>query len=137
MRLVIDANILFAALLKDATTRELLLEDDMEFFAPEYLLSEVNSILKYPRVRKRIPLNEKDLSELKSAILSRIIFIPEEAFIPFIKRSIGLVTHIEYAPYIALSLTLKIPLWSNDSALKEQRKVIIYTTSELIELLRI
>lgn len=136
MRLVIDANILVAALLKDATTRQILLEDDLEFFAPEYLLTEIERTLKNPRIRRRIPLNDKDLSELSSAIMSRVIFVPEKIFLSFIKRSLPLVTHIEDAPYIALGLALKIPLWSNDSVLKKQRKVIIYTTPELIELLQ-
>lgn len=135
MHLVIDANILVAALLKDATTREILLEEDIEFFVPECLLTEIKKILKNPKIRRRILLNDKDLSELTSIILSRIIFIPEKAFLSFIKRSILLVTHIEDAPYIALSWALKIPLWSNDSALKEQAKVKVYTTSELIRIL--
>ncbi len=136
MRLAVDANIPVAALLKDATTRQILLEDNLEFFAPEYLLDEIKKILKNPKFRKRIPLNNKDLSDLSFAILSRIIFIPEKAFLPFIKHSMPLVTHVEDAPYIALCMALKIPLWSNDSALKGQHKVIIYTTPELIMLLR-
>ena len=136
MRLAVDANILVAALLKNATTRQILLEDDLEFFAPEYLVVEIKNALRNPKIRRRIPLNDKDLSDLSSAILSRIIFIPEKIFLPFIKRSLPLVTHAEDAPYVALGLALKIPLWSNDSALKEQRKAVIYTTSELIELLQ-
>jgi len=136
MRLAVDANILVAALLKNATTRQILLEDDLEFFAPEYLLIEIKNALRNPKIRRRIPLNDKDLSDLSSAILSRIIFIPEKIFLPFIKRSLQLVAHAEDAPYVALGLALKIPLWSNDSALKEQRKVVIHTTSELIELLQ-
>jgi len=42
MRLVVDANILVAALLKDSTTRELLLEEDLELFAPECLLAGID-----------------------------------------------------------------------------------------------
>lgn len=136
MRLVIDANILLAALLKEATTRELLFEENLEFFAPECLLSEIKRTLKNPRVRRRIPLNDKDLFELTSAIFSRITFFPEKTFLSFIRRSILLVTHIEDAPYIALSLALKIPLWSNDSVLKGQSLVKVYTTTELVKFLR-
>ncbi len=93
MRLVIDANILIAALLKDATTREILLKEETEFFAPE------------------------------------------KSFLPFIKRSLSLVSHIEDAPYLALSWALRLPLWSNDAALKTQSLVQIYTTSELLDIL--
>ena len=80
MRLVVDANILVAALLKDSTTRELLLEDDLELFAPEGLLTELNNLLKNPKVRKRLPLSDTALSELSEAIFSRITFFPEASF---------------------------------------------------------
>lgn len=136
MHLVIDANILVAALLKEATTRVILLEEDMEFFAPECLLNEVKGVLKNPRVRRRIPLNDKDLSDLTSAVFSHIVFFPEKIFAPFIKRAILLVTHIEDAPYFALSLALKLPLWSNDLALKDQSLVKVYTTTEILKLLK-
>ncbi|MFA4888977.1 MAG: PIN domain-containing protein [Candidatus Omnitrophota bacterium] len=135
MRLVIDANILLAALLKNAATRELLFEETIELFAPEQLSTEVNRLLKNPKIRRRIPLNNKKLSELSAVIFARIIFVPEQTFLFFIKRSLSLVTHIEDAPYIGLCLALKIPLWSNDTDLKLQSKVKVYTTQELINLL--
>lgn len=136
MRLVIDANILVAALLKDATTREILLEENIEFFAPECLLLEIRSLLKNSKVRRRIKLSDKDLDELTSAIFNKIRFFPERQFLSSIKKSIPLVTHIEDAPYIALCLCLGLPLWTNDAALKEQPLVTILTTPELVKLLK-
>ena len=137
MRLVVDANILIAALLKDAITRELLLEETIEFIAPEHLLNEIKHLLKNPKIRKRLKLNDDELYELSSAILSRIDFIPEKIFLPLIKQSLSLVGHPEDSPYVALSLAFDIPIWSNDSALKElsSPKITVLTTSELIKLL--
>lgn len=40
MKLVIDANILFAALFKDSLTAELILSDELQLIAPEFLLEE-------------------------------------------------------------------------------------------------
>ena len=136
MRLVIDANILVAALLKDATTRQILLIENIEFFAPESLSLEIKSLLNNPKIRKRLKLTDRDLYDLTFAILSRVTLFPEKSFAAFIRQSIPLVTHIEDAPYIALSLALKIPLWSNDSALQEQTSVNVYTTPEVIKLLK-
>lgn len=135
MKFAVDANILIAAFLKDAVTRELLLKDNIKLFAPEQLLKEIKRLLKNPKIRKRLKLNDADLYDLSSAILSRIEFIPEKIFLAFIKRALSLVTHPEDAPYIALSLALKIPLWSNDSALKEQSVVKVLITAEVIKLL--
>lgn len=135
MKLVVDANILIAALLKDSTTRELLLNENMELFGPEHLLNEIKHLLKNPGIRKRLKLNDDDLHDLTSSILSRIEFVPEKFFISFIKESLSSVTHPEDAPYFALSLALKLPLWSNDSALKESSSIQVFNTSELIKFL--
>lgn len=136
MKLVVDANILIAALLKEATTRELLLNEDMTLFAPLQLLKEIKHLLNNPKIRNRLKLNDNDLHELSSAIFSRIDFIPEKIFHSFIAHSTSLVSHIEDSPYVALAMVLKIPLWSNDAALKQQPAVKVLTTTELIGLLK-
>ncbi|MCP5104970.1 MAG: hypothetical protein GY950_16405 [bacterium] len=35
------------------------------------------------------------------------------------------------APFVALALKLKIPVWSNDLHFKKQKKVMSYTTDEI------
>jgi predicted nucleic acid-binding protein len=40
MKLVVDANILFAALIKEGSTAELLISDKLQLFAPEFLFTE-------------------------------------------------------------------------------------------------
>jgi len=39
--------------------------------------------------------------------------------------------HLEDVPYLALALSLKIPLWSNESRLRKQHKVAVIPTHEL------
>lgn len=136
MKLVVDANILVAALLKNAVTRELLLREDIKFFAPLQLFKELRHLLDNPKIRKRIKLNEEGLKELSCAIFSRIDFVPENFFLAFIKEAGILVSHPEDSPYAALALALKIPLWSNDSALKQQSAIKVFTTLELLKALK-
>ena len=42
MRLVLDTNILIAALIKDSLTRQIIFLPDFEFLLPEYALEELN-----------------------------------------------------------------------------------------------
>ncbi len=44
MKLVVDANILFSALLRDSGTRKLLLDRRLSLFAPKFLLLEYQNI---------------------------------------------------------------------------------------------
>jgi len=43
-----------------------------------------------------------------------------------------LAAHVEDAPYLALALWKRIPLWSNDKGMKLQSRVKVFTTSQLI-----
>lgn len=40
MRLVLDTNILFTALINDSLTGELIIKDELQLYAPEFLLDE-------------------------------------------------------------------------------------------------
>jgi len=57
LKLVVDANILFASLIKDSLTAELLVSDKLNLYAPEFLFDE---FIKYEQLymRKRIVLRE-------------------------------------------------------------------------------
>ena len=40
MRLIVDANILFSALIKDSSTAKILVDDKFKLYAPEFLFEE-------------------------------------------------------------------------------------------------
>ncbi len=58
MDLVVDANILFAAIIKDSTTRKLLFHKTLHLHAPDFLLEELaeykDEILKKTANRSRV-----------------------------------------------------------------------------------
>ena len=47
MKLIVDTNILISSLLKDSTVIEILLNESLNFYLPEIVLSEVNKYLTY------------------------------------------------------------------------------------------
>jgi predicted nucleic acid-binding protein len=136
LELVVDANILLASFLKEAITRELLLDARLTLFAPEYLISETSRHLKKNApLRKRISLSNDELQELLIFLTSRITTIPSKTYSREFKEALNLAPHKEDAPYLALALSMQIPIWSNDKGLKIQSKVKVYSTSELITFL--
>ena len=136
MQLVVDANVLLASLLKEAVTRELLLDSRLSLFAPEHLISETLRHLKSnAAVRKRIHLSGQALEELFYFLTQEIETTPKKSYSACMKEALSLAPHAEDAPYLALALSLNLPIWSNDKGLKYQNKVIVYSTSELIKLL--
>jgi len=79
MQLIVDANILIAAFLKSATTRELLFDEELELFVPEYFAMEVSWTIKEDKsLRKYIALPKAEIEELLTFLLECIRIIPEE-----------------------------------------------------------
>lgn len=137
MELVVDANVLVAAFLRAATTRELLLDDRLVLQAPEWSLMEAERVLTTPRLRRRLGgLSQADVRSLLAHISARIRVLPAATYHARIGDAERVTPDITDVPYLAMALHLNVPLWSNDAALKEQTVVPIYTTRELIELLR-
>jgi len=133
MRLVIDANILFAALIKDGFTRKLLMERGEILYAPDYLMDEFS--------RKSSELEEKTgmpkevlLRKLTEFIeISDMIIIGEVELKEFIEEAKRINPDPKDVPYFALALKLNCPIWSADKRLKKQDKVRIIDTKEMIE----
>ncbi len=136
MELIVDANILLASFLKEAVTREILLDERLTLLAPEHLLSETSRHLKdSASLRKRICLSNQKLQELFSVLTQRIRTLPAKSYQFYWKEAVTLAPHEEDAPYLALALSLNLPIWSNDRGLKIQKRIRVYSTPELLVLL--
>ena len=65
MELVLDANILVAAFLRSATTRELLLDERLALWTPEHSITETERVLVSPRFRKRLGAGLKEQQRVR------------------------------------------------------------------------
>lgn len=133
MQLVVDANILFAALIKDSVTIEILLEEFVEYFTPEWILEEFyknkDEILKKS---KRTP---QEFEQVFEYLKQRITIVPKDDYREFLDFAEKIAPHEKDAPYLALALKLKIPVWSNDRNLKEkQSSVHVFNTKDILNL---
>lgn len=136
MELVVDANVLLSSFLKEAITRQLLLDARLALFAPEYLITEVSRhISRNANLRKRIRLSSDELKELFTILTRDIQTVPQSSYRTFWAEALSLSPHKEDAPYFAVALLLKIPIWSNDKGYKGQSEVKVYSTADLIETL--
>lgn len=134
MEIIVDANILLAGFLKDATSRELLLDARLNLFSPEHLILEISrNLVSNPKIKKRVHLPPKQLGELFGHLTHRIQTVPAASYRQHFSEALSLAPHEEDAHYFALALLFGIPIWTNDKGFKEQNKIKIYSTGELIE----
>ena len=132
-KLVVDANIIVSALLKNSKTRELLLFGDFNLVSPEFAKQEI--LAHSEELAKKLgtsPANIEDaLQTLFQAAKIKTAELGE--FRKFLKTALRHSPDKNDAPYIALALKLGCPIWSNDKALKKQEKAIVISTEELLE----
>lgn len=129
MKLVVDANIIFAALIAPAgQTASLILLSGHELLSPAYVIEEIN---KYKsEIIRKSGLSPEEIDIIFNLLFSKIrichaITIPEKVLCAC--------PDSDDALYVALALEEQCALWSNDKALKQQNLVVVYTTTELLK----
>ena len=132
MKFVVDTNILFTFFWKNSFTKGLLVDQDLEFFAPEFALEEIN---KYSdEILRKTGISIEKFKELRIDLAIFVEFIPLEEYKQFLPEALSLIPmYPNDADFLALSLKLMLPIWSNDPHLKRQSKVKVYSTSELMK----
>ena len=132
MDLVVDANILFAALIKDGITAKLLFLDDLYLYAPEFLLDEFNKHRKY--LLNKTHRTKEDFNEILEVLAYIIKFIPLEDIEQYIKKADKISPDPDDSIYFAIALKIGASIWTNEKRLQKQDQIKIYTTSDLVEI---
>ncbi len=117
MRLVLDANRLFAALIKDSVARKILLNPSLEFIAPDYILIEISNHKNELLKKSKLPLEE-----IK----------------PCYKRAREIMEDIDPDDAVFLAISFCSPndgIWTEDAHFEKQDAVRVWKTTELMEVL--
>lgn len=135
MRLIVDANIIFSALMRDSTTRRILLLPQFELYVPEYVKVEIEGHL--PELVKRSGLKEEDLRKALDIVFSNITFIGLEGLEEEIRGAYDIMKDIDEddTPYLALYLAIRNDgIWTQDPHFQMVRKVEVWSTLDLLVL---
>jgi predicted nucleic acid-binding protein len=121
MKIIVDTNIVFSALLNtNSRIGRLLLDtrDKIEFYSCKYLQKEIHRHID--KIRQYARLNNDDLFELISLVESRIFFIDEELLpTSIITEAQVWVSDIDFDDFafVALAMHLDAWLWTGDKKL--------------------
>ncbi len=135
--LVIDANVLFSAMLAKSTTRQLLLSPRLELYAPEYLFEEfADHVQNDEEFKAKLSQNKEETALVLGRLKQAIQTVPLKAYTGQIRKTLPDCPDPADAPYLALASHLGLPLWSNDKRLKKQDRVVVLNTQEVLERLK-
>ena len=132
MKVTVDANILFACLIKDSTTRKLFFNPALSLFAPEFIVEEL--LQHIIEIRVKSGLGEEELHRLIAKVFGQLTLVQDQALKPFLPASASLVKDPKDWLYLSCALHKDTLIWSNDNDFSEQGRVVIVTTKELIAL---
>jgi predicted nucleic acid-binding protein len=133
MKLVVDANVIFSAIIKNGKNRKLLLDDKLILYAPLFLKEEVLKYREY--LAKKSGMNNKELIEFVDRLLTlaNIEFVDMRVLGTYMKVAGRISPDTKDTLYIALALFKGCGLWSNDRALGENQSTIKVITTTALE----
>ncbi|HLD03127.1 MAG TPA: putative toxin-antitoxin system toxin component, PIN family [Candidatus Nanoarchaeia archaeon] len=133
MEVVVDANILISALIKDGYTRKLLFDRKFVFYAPSFLLEEATKYMPY--ICMKTGLSENDLRAMLDLIVSlRINIVDDNEIEDIVPSALSISPDPNDALYFAVAMKLNCCLLSNDKKLKNQNRVKVYSAEEISRL---
>ena len=136
MMLVVDAEVIFAALIGRGFTLDMikiLTDNDFKLISPEYVFEEI-----YKRKNKIVRfsgLNEVEIDFVLNIIFEKIDVIPKNEYIKYIDDARRLSPHKRDVPYFALALAKNASIWSNEKSFKKQEKIKVFSTQDLKKML--
>lgn len=135
LRLIVDTNILFSAIVKDSFTRKILTHLDVDLFTIDFSNDELR---KYKDLMlKKSELDSDEFDRLIEKLLSRIQLIDDYPISLRMPEALTIMRDIDIkdSPFIAAALSVDADIWSDDNHFVKQDRVKIWKTIDLAKFL--
>lgn len=132
MKFIADANVLFSLAKPDSVTSDIAKTRKVTLLAPDFAIIELH---KYKEDLLAIS-GEKNFASVIESLKKKVVFVDYSDYKDKIKDAASKLSDKDDAAYLALAMAVHLPVWSNDKQLKEQSFVDVFTTKEVIALLK-
>ena len=130
MNLVLDNNILFSLMNPNSINSYLFSSLRANFSAPAFAMTEFEKYISICLSKSK--LSEHEFQIRRREIEEQVEFVQLSKYRKFMKLSIVALTDKDDIDFLALALSLKSAIWSNDKHFKQQSLVQVFTTRELV-----
>lgn len=133
MKLVCDTNVVFSALITGGKTRELILGDQIDLYAPEFFFTELEN--HRPDIEAKSKLSEDQFGTLLTNLFKDTAVVPKQEFSDELSTASELIggTDPDDVPFLALALHLNADVWSDDTDFQAQDEITAWRTHDLVE----
>ncbi|MBI3413193.1 MAG: hypothetical protein HY051_03880 [Candidatus Aenigmarchaeota archaeon] len=133
MKIVIDANMVIAALVKGSAARKIIINGKFEFVSPDFVIDEIR---KYENeICEKAGLNREEFELLMALIFEKITIIAADEYKAHMENAGKLMREdVKDVPYVACYLALKCDgIWTNDPDYRGKESIKIFSTAELLK----
>ncbi len=134
MHIILDTNILLAALIRDSRTRQLILTLPAKLLLPSFVFEELEQHVA--EVLSKSSLLPENLIQVLRILLSRIEIVPDRLLASYMPEARELARELDEKDAFLFACALAFPgsvIWSNDRKLKQQNRIQVLTTEELLQ----
>ncbi len=135
MKLIVDTNILPAALIANSACRRILTHATADFFDIQFSDKEIS---KYESlILSKAKITRQEFYLLLEKLKMYLIELDERAILIKMKEAAVIMDHIDPndTPFIAAALAVEADIWSDDKHFEKQQKVKVWKTAEIVKML--
>src|SRR3989344_391665 len=132
MRIVLDSNILFSALIKDSFVRRIILEYEGKFLFPYIIFEEL--LEHKDELIMKSGIERGDFDYLLCKLLRRVEVVLPEVLDLNKNKALEIMKNIDRDDVIFVACALAHPesvIWSDDKHLKKQNVIMVLNTREI------
>jgi len=137
MRLVADTNRIIAALVRNSSSRKILLSNKFKFLTVDFTKTELEEHRQ--ELLEKTKLNQEQLNTVLTTFFEKITVISDTAVESAMDQAKKIMDAVDPddTPFIALALAVKSDgIWSDDVHFSKQSKIKVWSTKDLTELIK-
>lgn len=135
MNIVIDTNVLISALIKDSTTRKILIEAEWTFYYPKISFHEIEEHQEV--ILEKSGLDPADYYSLLVLLLKRVQLLSTERFQSYLAEAQSFLGQRDPDDVVFLAAALSLPqavIWSDDTDFDLPTPVRTLKTADIVQL---
>ncbi|MDO8554757.1 MAG: PIN domain-containing protein [Candidatus Micrarchaeota archaeon] len=135
MKLIVDSNALFAALIRNSTARKIISHYDAEFFIISANQEELEEYQE--ELIEKSKIGKIAFQLVLDNVTKKCILVEDTALLVYWKEAKEIMDSIDSddTPFIAAALATGADIWSDDPHFTKQKKIKIWKTEDLVKFL--
>ncbi len=134
MKIIVDVNVLLSALIRDSTTRKIILQSDFDFYFPEPSMHKIRKYEAY--ILQKSGLSEKEYNILVARLFRYITLVPVEKVKSSWSDAVQVMGRIDEEDVVFIAVAMLVDdsiIWSDDKDFDRQKRIKVLKTADMVK----